>query len=478
MENAYDIKTYQKMYLDGQYQRIIESVYSDFVKNGIRDSEEKKDEIYIGKLLSSSLYLCGYYYDCILTMKALFAVAPLDSHFFDSRDRAHLMDCLLESLLFFIFNNSDLQFDVRSSFERSLEDAPRYYSQCEDYRDEKFRLIAQLYTEFKDGKKPFYEVSFFVPIVLNFDAYAFDLNGAFPYIKLETKIETRGGVAGTVFTTTIFGFIKADSFWMGEQWSFRRKVAVAEQPLNLINKLLLIISEGDVHDFMPRIRPEQLSSITISQFTGSGALYHFCDGTMFDGQYIQKWIQRPKYDADSLRKLNELLVQSCNYPLYAMLYHQAQNTMLGGLYEESAMVFFACVEATVHYWCSELSRLYGIEKEYQEFKEKKHICRDCSLYIQNPSAHGVSTSKMPPSIRNYPRFLRQKEIIEKSMESKMKNLIIAAQNDELRNKIMHGEIGKVSFLQVEYCRKSVYELNACFLSVYDSALSKLEKTQN
>ncbi len=92
---------------------------------------------------------------------------------------------------------------------------------------------------------------------------------------------------------------------------------MAIQALNMVNRLLLIIAEGDTKDFVPRIRPEQLSSIDIYQYMGDGELYHSCLGTMFGAQFIMKWFQRPPYEHNELQRLNRLLIETYNYPLYA-----------------------------------------------------------------------------------------------------------------------------------------------------------------
>lgn len=156
-----------------------------------------------------------------------------------------------------------------------------------------------------------------------------------------------------------------------------------------------------------------------------------------------------------------------------LLYHQAQNTMYAGLYEESIMLFFACIEATVHYWCEFISKLNGIDVEYKEFEECKHVCRNCSLFQQEPNGKGVSTSKLPPSIRSYPDFLRKHKIISKDQEKLLRKLIIDAQNDNLRNDMMHGKAGSVTFSQVEDCRKTIYRLNEQFIAIADKCAANI-----
>lgn len=159
------------------------------------------------------------------------------------------------------------------------------------------------------------------------------------------------------------------------------------------------------------------------------------------------------------------VISNCNNPLYANLYHQAQNTMYAGLYEESIMLFFACIEATVHYWSEYISKLSGIDTEYEEFEKCKSVCRDCSLFRQQPEGKGVSILKLPPSIRRYPTFLRKHKIINKDQEKVLRKLIIDAQNDNLRNDMMHGKNGSVTFYQVEECRKTICRLNEQFLAI-------------
>ena len=48
-----------------------------------------------------------------------------------------------------------------------------------------------------------------------------------------------------------------------------------------------------------------------------------------------------------------------------------------------------------------------IDTEYEEFEKCKSVCRDCSLFRQQPEGKGVSILKLPPSIRRYPTFLNE-----------------------------------------------------------------------
>ena len=456
-----------EMYCKQDYTNLINSLYPNYKKHGIRTGKNWSKDWHGYKLLCSSLFLKGCYYDCLTVMKALFSDEHFNSDALTSREKAHFVECALESLLYCVFNENPLNIDAKKDLEMVLEKAPQYYNSCTEYRDDKYHNIKELYDKFLTGHPPYYTVSFFVPLVLNFDNYTFDLSGAPPYRSMTVKQEMHGSVSGMLFSTTINGFIKADSFWEGPLWDERQKLAVATLPLNMINRLLLIIAEGDTQDFMPRIRPEQLSSILIHQYMGDGKDYHWCDGTMFDGQFIKKWVQRAAYGQETLQAINQILVQNYNFPLYATLYHQAQNVMNAGLYEESIMLFFSCIEATVHYWCTHLSVLNGVVAEYAEFEAKKHVCRNCSLYQERPTARGVSSSEMPPSIRSYPGFLKKQKIINADQEKRLRKLIVEAQNDDLRNKMMHGEKGRVSLSQVENCRKTIYKINEIFISIAD-----------
>ena len=467
MENTWTINELKELYYNNQYSQLIEKIYPVIQKHGIRKGNYWSFDWYSCKLLCSALFLCGYYYDCLLMMKLLFADISFESEILTAYERAHFVECALESLLYSVFNESSLVIDPNRKIELLLEKAMIYFESDSEYDDCKFISIKNLYEKYKNGKPPYYTVSFFVPLVLNFEHYTFDLTGAYPYRSMEIKRKKHGTVNGTVFSVTIEGFIKADSFWEGPTWSNRQKLASTTLALNLVNRLLLIISEGDIQDFIPRIRHEQLSNVVLHQYAGDGCLYHWCDGTMFDGQFIRKWLQRPEYTHEELEKINHLLISNYNLPLYASLYHQAQNIMHAGLYEESIMLFFVCMEATVHYWCEFISRLSGIDADYKEFISRKHICINCSLYLKEPNGKGVSTAKLPPSIRSYPNFLRKHKIINRDQEKLLRKLIIESQNDELRNKMMHGQTVSVTFTQVENCRKTIYRLNKQFIAIAD-----------
>ena len=61
--------------------------------------------------------------------------------------------------------------------------------------------------------------------------------------------------------------------------------------------------------------------------------------------------------------------------------------------------------------------------------------------------------------------MRKHKIINKDQEKLLRKLIIDAQNDNLRNDMMHGKNGSVTFYQVEECRKTIYRLNEQFLTI-------------
>ena len=61
--------------------------------------------------------------------------------------------------------------------------------------------------------------------------------------------------------------------------------------------------------------------------------------------------------------------------------------------------------------------------------------------------------------------MRKHKIINKGQEKLLRKLIIDAQNDNLRNDMMHGKNGSVTFYQVEEYRKTIYRLNEQFLAI-------------
>jgi len=190
-------------------------------------------------------------------------------------------------------------------------------------------------------------------------------------------------------------------------------------------------------------------------------------GTMFGAHFIKRWFQSPPYQIEELETLNKLLVETYNYPLYATLYHQAQNTMHAGLYEESFMLFCSCTEALIHYWCGQLAGVKGLEQEYSDFEREKPICELCSHFQRDPNAKGVSKSVLPPSIYKYFDFLNSNQIIENGQKKALKELLAKAQNDKLRNALMHGKTGLVDFAQLKACHDAIFNMNDMFISIMD-----------
>lgn len=465
--NEPSIEELRELYLQRRFTEIIDAAYPFFKKRGIRKGKSCANDWHICKLLCSSLYLTGYYADCLETMKMLFSGVTFRSMVPDTHERAHLIECALESLLYCVFNKLPVEFDANTELTSLLAKAAAHFDESETYKDTKYQQVKALYEKYLAGEEPYYTISFFVSLELKLEQYAFDLTDAPPYRSMEIKKETRGQVEGMSVSVSITGFIKADAWWEGPIWEMRRKGTAAILPLNLLNRMLLIIAEGDTHDFMPRVKPEQLSSMVLCQYMGDGEIYHWCDGTDFSAQFARKWAQGSEYSEETLKEINSLLVSNYRNPLYATLYHQAQNVMLAGLYEESIMMYFACVEATVYHWCERISELRGVRAEYDAFREEKPNCQGCSMFASNPSAKGVKNHLTSPPIPQYIKFLYEQKIINRDQERALTKRIRHAQGDGLRNKMMHGEIESVSLLQVESCRRHVYELNKQFMKIAD-----------
>jgi len=455
-----------ELYNEKKYDELIGLKYESALKNGIRVKSRLFAEDFITmKFLCFATYMAGYYFNCLVLMKKLFEYVPCNESIHLPIDRVCFAECALESLWFCYINGINEDWDHKRLIDEILTSAPAYYDSNQQKEKPLYDKVKNIYKLHQDGMMPYYNVSFFVPFTLNFDKHTFDLKTAPPFISMVAEREIRGSVEGTKFTITVEGFVKADSWWKGPIWEDRQDIYVAIPALNMVNRLLLVIAEGDTKDFVPRIRPNQLSSIDIHQYTGDGQLYHACIGTMFNAHFIKKWFQRPPYEVDELAKLNILLVETYNYPLYATLFHQAQNTMHAGLYEESFMLFCSCTEAIIHYWCGQLSRINGIEQEYEDFERAKPVCESCSHYQKDPNAAGISKSVMPPSIYKYFDFLKSNKIINSAQKKTFLKLLDQSRNDKLRNGLMHGKIGFAGYSQVKKCQDAIFRMNELFVDV-------------
>lgn len=467
-ENLILIEEVIELYKQRKYDELIEKKYISALEAGIRRNEKYfiKDFIVL-EYLCFSTYEAGYYYNCLVLMDKLFSNIPFCEEIYKLEEKKYFLDIALESIWYCYINNIELEKDNnnKSILDGILNFSLNFYETNSLEKSLCYSNIEKIYRLTKLGKLPYYKVLFFVPFPLNFDKYTFDLFEIPPFREMEVKREIRGNIEGTSFSITINGFVKADSLWKGAIWEERQEYIISIPAVDMVNRLLSVLAEDSAKDFIPRIRPEQLSSIDVKQYMGDGDLYRECISTIFTGQFINKWFQRSGYVQEELKNLNELLITTYHYPLYATLYHQAKNTINAGLYEESIMTLFACTEAMVHYWCRQIAKAAGVEKEYKDFEEVKHVCEKCSLYQNNPNAKGISTSKLPPSILQYPKFLKKQQIIDNKQERQLVKLISQARNDSLRNDLMHGTIGKAEFLQVKKSQDSIFKMNEIFISI-------------
>ena len=464
--NDFSAERVVELYNENKYDELIGLKYESTLKNGVRVKSKFFAEDFITmKFLCFATYMAGYYYDCLILIKKLFEYVPCNESIYQPIDKVYFAECALESLWYCYINGINEDWDHKRLIDGILTSAPAYYDNIQQKEKPLYDKVKNIYDLCQNGMTPYYNVSFFVPFTLNFNKHTFDLKSAPPFKDMVAEREIRGNVEGTKFTISIEGFVKADSWWKGPVWDKRQDLYVAIPALNMVNRLLLIIAEGDSKDFVPRIRPKQLSSIDIQQFMGDGQLYHACIGTMFNAHFIKRWFQSPPYEIDELEKLNRLLIETSKYPLYATLYHRAQNTMHAGLYEESFMLFCSCTEAIIHYWCRQLSRVNGIEQEYEDFEREKPVCERCSHYQIDPNAVGVSKSVMPPVIYKYFDFLSNNSIINSSQKKTFLKLLNQSRNDKLRNGLMHGKIGLVEYSQVKKCQDAIFSMNETFIEV-------------
>lgn len=467
--NNLSLDEISELFKSKKYEEIIESKYANILKNGIR--KEKKgfcEDIVLLEYLCPAAYYSGYYYDYLVLIDILFSKIPLKDDFYITNNKVFYMETAMESLLYCLINGIEFgKWDNEESLLKIIDVLPYYYK-ANGSDNKLFNDIKNMYEIYKSGKMPHYDVCLFIPYTLNFTHYDFDLQNAPPFLNMKVEREKRGNVEGMKFTVNIQGFIKADMCWKGAKWEERQELYVATPALNLINRLLLIISENEPCEFIPRIRSEQLTSVDIQQFNGNDELYHSCYGSMFSGKFLTKWFKSGSYTEEELSKLNDVLIKTYDYPLYASLFHRVKNTINAGLYEESIMMLFSCLEATVYYWCEKLSQKHNIYERYLEFQSKKSRCSECELYKKEEKPKGIKETKLPPSIRQYPNFLMDNGIIDNVTKKKITKLIVKSQNDDLRNELMHGKIEKVTLAQVEVSQKCIQELNEIFISIYNS----------
>ena len=102
MGDTYPVKELGEMYCKHQYSKLIEMAYPAFEKFGIRKGARWQNDWNSCKLLCSALFLSGYYYDCLITMKAMFSDVKFESENLEAHDRAHFAECALELSLIHI----------------------------------------------------------------------------------------------------------------------------------------------------------------------------------------------------------------------------------------------------------------------------------------------------------------------------------------------------------------------------------------
>ncbi len=205
------------LFNEKKYDELMEKKYLSALNTGVRRKEKHFAEDFITlKYLSFSAYLAGYYYDCLVLMNKLFSYLPLDESIYEPKDKVCFAECALESLSFCYINNIACEnWDNEHWIQDVFDLAPSFYNMCNQEKRPLYENVKKIYELSKEGKSPYYSVSFFVPFPLNFDKFIFDLADAPPFKEMTAEREVRGCVEGTKFSAVIEGLVKADSWWKG-----------------------------------------------------------------------------------------------------------------------------------------------------------------------------------------------------------------------------------------------------------------------
>lgn len=422
---------------------------------------------------------CGYYYDYLDVLKKLNELAPLRNPGWNKRDLAVMVDFALESLLYYLLNNSSEDAENKDNISEQIEKVINFQDAIiqepdSTYSSKRKEELRALYDDYKNKKMPIYVVEYLYPYEPIIKDYTFDLSSCYPYISLEVKKVSCNINSYTSFKFKAYGLIKPDTFWRGPRYKTSTRMYPIKDSLKVANMMLLQAIKASPGKMVLPYSIEQVSTASILQYRWDEKepiLGGTITGTDFTAHWVGGNAQFHQFTDEEMQELNRQIIKTYNCKPFVTTFHNAVNLLSAGFYLEAFTLLCFCLEGMIYHWFEEISLIYGISDKYAIYRTTKiSPCDSCKLITDSvkEKPHGG----MKPSLFANVNFMLQNNCITEYEAKNIHRLIGKIRKDEMRNKTVHGEINEISKKNVEQSLQGIMKLQDMLVEITKRALQE------
>ncbi len=458
-------ETYRELFNKKDYEKVIKNAYNKFeyyFSNKDKQVPEYKNAQEMVELLCiieysilSSFY-AEYYNDCVELSRLYYKIFPIDF----LRNQSNYL-CTLEAYwVSFVFI--------------TIRDKKKYF------KDEDLFLIHEIKNKESGLIKDYLSLySNYIDNIAVYIVYSFNLPYALPisdgvYETTQINNISHFKIVSKHYSnvTSIHGFrmftqieiyseniVSTDRFWNGYTVHQKSKYPYNENfIITAVNEIVSYLSMVSETKYVSYVNSKQIGNITSYILLKSGKKIKGCIDLSFKGLALanvanQKSITINEVEEKAFKKL---LSYDLSLIIGDKLFAQAKMCINQGQYTEAFYFMNSSCEAYIY----EFTRLVSNDnKEYNDFKAEKSKCDTCPN-LGKEFNHKIEhhAPKLPPSIFNYPKFLKEIGALNNKENKTLKKLIYNIRNNKLRNKLMHGGIHKIDGEVVELSFENLNEL--------------------
>lgn len=436
-----------------------------------RDFEKNRKNANTLYHLAAACEKCGYYCDYLEVLKKLHMVRPLTLTNWDINTLILFSNFTLEALLYCLFNNEIENLGINYNISEQIESVLLFQDvliskkgMCYTKQQQDLRA---LYNDLKQGKLPIYVVDFLYPFEPIVTDYVFDLSQCYPYISLEVKKVPRDKDSYTSYRFKVRGLIKPDMLWRGPKQEKQEKMPPIKKALSIVNMMLLQAVKASPGKMILPYSIEQVSTVTMLQYRWDEKepiLGGTITGTDFTAQWVGGNAPWHSFTKAEMLELNKRIVCTYSSRPFVTTFHHATNLLSAGFNLEGFLLLCASCEGMAYYWCEEIAKLCGIEKEYRKFSETKiSKCDSCELFMK--SSIKKPFDGMEPTIFANFDFLFREKCIKKEEYNDLKKYLSKVRNDKLRNKTTHGSNNEISKQEAEKSLEALLKMQDLFVEI-------------
>lgn len=459
MGHSEEIKKVEILYNNCNYKKVVEHInskYDSYFRNGNLPKYTNALEMCELNMILNFGILSSYelkvFNDCIKICRLYFSVFPLD---FLKQDCNFV--CFIERYLYSLLYDSIKNRNI-------TDETRRIMSLAKTSKSEFIKTTLGMFEDFLNGKEIYTTYKFTLPYMLPIEDGIYAVN-CIPNVKqievTGVKIDDISSIHGlrwfSKVTIIVEKFVSTDVNWIGETIELERFLN-QEFIVNTLNEFIMYLRSVCESQYISRINFRQLSTITIATQNSNYEDIHMTINMGFGGNSLVDVVSREGIIADNIAQKNfiSILNEGFRFKVAEKLLVQSKMCLDEELHVEAFFLLNSSLEAFINDFTRVISAQY--QGDYDEFILKKSKCQVCKNYDGGEKL----SPELPPSIFEYPKFLKKLKIINTNEEKNLRKFISKVKNDQLRNKLTHGIISEIDKNDALKSLESLEEVKALF----------------